>query len=280
VAVSGPLVVVKVGGDVLLDEAQRLGLGENVAALEEEGARVIVLHGGGPQTTALQQQLGLVARKVAGRRVTTPQDLRVVVQAICGEVNTGLVSTLLAAGVRAFGCHGASGKLVLAHKRPPMSVEGPENPSGAPIDYGEVGDVDRIDAALLHGLLGLGLVPVVATLGVGEDGRLFNINADTTAVQVAKAVKADLLLLVTAVGGVFRDLRDPKTRLATLTPASCEALIADGTIAGGMIPKVEEAVSILDEGVGAVAILGAQQEGAFVSALRGDGAVGTRFQRR
>lgn len=270
-----PLVVVKVGGDVLLDERQRDGLGKNIKDLVDDGCQVVVLHGGGPQVTALQEKLGLVANKIAGRRVTTHADLVVVVQAICGEVNVGLVSALVAAGVRGFGCHGASAQLVTAQKRPPMRVPGHEQP----VDYGEVGDVVDVDAGLLRGLLGLHLVPVVATLGVDGGGRIFNINADTTAVQIAKALQADLLLLVTAVGSVFRVLEDPSTRIASLTPAQGKALIDDGTIAGGMIPKVEEALSILNEGVGAVAIMGAQDAGAFRSALSGDGARGTRFSR-
>ena len=270
-----PLVVVKVGGDVLQDDAQRAGLGPNVRGLVDAGARVVVLHGGGPQVTALQERLGLVARKVAGRRVTSPADLAVVVQAICGEVNVGLVSTLLAAGVRAFGCHGASGAMVLAHKREPMRVPGVDEP----VDYGEVGDVARVDDAGLRALTDAGFVPVVATLGVDEGGRVFNINADTTAVAVAQALAADVLLLVTAVGGVFHDVKNPSTRIPTLTRASARALIDAGAITGGMIPKVEEALSILDDGVGAVAVLGAQDAGAFVSALTGDGARGTRFAR-
>ncbi|MDP2343457.1 MAG: acetylglutamate kinase [Deltaproteobacteria bacterium] len=269
----GKLVVVKVGGDVLLDERQRAGLGKNVRDLVDDGCQVVVLHGGGPQVTALQERVGLKANKIAGRRVTTKEDLVVVVQAICGEVNVGLCAALIGAGVRAFGCHGASGRLVTATKRPPMQVAGLPDP----VDYGEVGDVVGVDAALLRSLLALSVVPVVGTLGVDDGGRIFNINADTTAVQIAKALGADLLLLVTAVGGVFQKLDDPSTRIASLTPARGKALIADGTIAGGMIPKVEEALSILDEGVGAVAIMGAQDAGAFRSALSGDGARGTRF---
>ncbi len=265
------LVVVKVGGDVLLDEQQRLGLGRNIKDLVDDGCQVVVLHGGGPQVTALQERVGLKAHKIAGRRVTTKEDLVVVVQAICGEVNVGLVQALIGAGVKAFGCHGASGQLVRARKRAPVQVQGQE------VDYGEVGDVAAVDAALLRGLLGLGVVPVIGTLGVDDGGRIFNINADTTAVQIARALGADVLLMVTAVGGVFRQLDDPSTRIATLTPAQGRALIDDGTIAGGMIPKVEEALSILNEGVGAVAIMGAQDAGSFRSALRGDGARGTRF---
>ncbi|HEY4221864.1 MAG TPA: acetylglutamate kinase, partial [Myxococcota bacterium] len=252
-----------------------VGLGQNVRDLVDDGARVAIIHGGGPQVTALQERVGLVANKIAGRRVTTAADLVVVEQAICGEVNVGLVSTLLAAGVNAFGCHGASGGMFRARKRAPMKVAGVD----APVDYGEVGDVESVRTDLVEALLAHGAVPVIGTLGVDERGRIFNINADTTAVQLAKALSADLLLLVTAVGGVYRKLGDESSRIATLTPAQVTAFVDDGTISGGMIPKVQEAVSILDQGVGAVAILGAQSAGAFRSALAGDGALGTRFAR-
>lgn len=268
-----PLIVVKVGGDVLLDAAQREGLGKNVRALVDQGCTVCVVHGGGPQVTRLQEKHGLEAKKIAGRRVTSKEDLVVVAQAICGEVNVGLVSALLGAGVPAFGTHGASCGLILAEKRKPQKVKGEKGL----VDYGEVGDVLEIDTEILEGLFDMGLVPVVATLGVDGAGRIFNINADTTAVQVAKALHASLLLLVTAVGGVFGDLKDPTSRVATLTKKSAAKLIKDGVIQDGMIPKVEEALSILDEGVGAVAILGAQHEGSFLSALVGDGTLGTRF---
>ena len=231
-SLSSKLVVVKVGGDVLLDEAQRTGLGKNVRDLVDAGARVVMLHGGGPQVTALQEKLGLKATKIAGRRVTSRDDIVVVAQAICGEVNVGLVSTLIAAGVDAFGTHGASARLIVAHKRPPMKVAGVDEP----VDYGEVGDVDRVRTDLIEALLRANVVPVIGTLGVGDDGRVFNINADTTAVNVAKSLRADVLLLVTAVGGVFKELKDPSTRIASLTPSTGRALIADGTISGGMIP--------------------------------------------
>jgi acetylglutamate kinase len=270
---ASPLVVIKVGGDVLLDEAQRTGLGGNVRDLVDDGARVVVIHGGGPQVTALQDRVGLKANKIAGRRVTGRDDLVVVIQAICGEVNVGVVTTLLSRGVRALGTHGAG--IVTAHKRPPVAVAGHEGL----VDYGEVGDVTRIDAALLLTLVSAGVVPVIGTLGADENGRVFNINADTTAVALARALQADALLLVTAIGGVRAKLEDAATRIATITPTSARALMGDGTIAGGMIPKVEEALSILDEGVGLVAILGAQDAGAFRSVLKGDGAQGTRFVR-
>lgn len=269
-----PVAVVKVGGDVLLDEEEKSGLAKNIRSLTENGWRVVLLHGGGPQTNRLQEIYGLKPNKVGGRRITSPADLRVVKQAIAGEVNVDLVSALLAAGVPAFGCHGASGRLIEAVKRPPRVVSGagPE-----PVDFGEVGDVVRINGALLNALLDAGVVPVIATLGVGEDGRIFNINADTTVVQIAKTLKADLLLLTTKIGGIFRDLDDPSSRIAEITPAEAKSLIDAGVIAGGMIPKVEEAISLLDEGVGAIAIVGARDGKAFLSVARGEGAVGTRI---
>ncbi|MCC7072493.1 MAG: acetylglutamate kinase [Deltaproteobacteria bacterium] len=269
------LAVVKVGGDVVQSAAQLSGLGQNIKELVDDDWDVIVLHGGGPQTTALQERLGLKATKIGGRRVTSKDDLVIVTQAVCGEVNVALTCALLAAGVRGFGCHGASGGLIEADKRPPTVVpsHGPE-----PVDFGEVGDVIAVDEVLLRGLLHLGVVPVIATLGVSSfEGRPFNINADTVAVEIARTLEAELLLLVTGVGGVFTTLGDAKSRIGTLTAARARALIAEGVIAGGMIPKVEEALTLLDAGVGAVAILDAAAAHAFASAAKGDGALGTRL---
>lgn len=272
---SGRVVVVKVGGDVLQDEHERVGLGKNVRALLDDGVRVVVLHGGGPQVTALQERTGLQEHKVGGRRITSAQDLVVVEQAICGEVNVGLTLALAAAGVNAFGCHGASGRLIRAVKRPPRAVSGA---GSTPVDFGEVGDVTGIASDVLFGLLELGLVPVIATLGVSEDGaRAFNINADTTSVQLAKALSADALLLVTKVGGIYRDLADKGSRVTKVSAKEARQMIQDGVIAGGMIPKVEEALSVLGDGVGSIVVVGAAEEGAFTRALRGEGTAGTRI---
>lgn len=271
-----PIAVVKVGGDILLKDTDREGLAQNIRSLTDAGWRVALLHGGGPQINDLQEIYGLTPNKVGGRRITSKADLRVVEQAVAGEVNVRLVSELLRAGVDAFGCHGASGRLIQAVKRPPRVVSG-AGPD--PVDFGEVGDVTGINGDLLAGLFDLDLVPVIATLGVGDDGRVFNINADTTVVQIARALQADLLLLVTGVGGIFRDLADPASRIDEITPGEARELIADGTIADGMIPKVEEAISLLDQGVGAIAIVGAHQPGAFLSAAESTGAVGTRIHK-
>ena len=270
--------VVKVGGDVLLGEDERAGIAANVKDLVDNGWRVVVLHGGGPQTNALQEKHGLVANKVGGRRITSEADLVVVKQAICGEVNVNLTQLLQGVGVNAFGCHGASGGLVSAVKRPPSVVSG-GGPD--PVDFGQVGDVVAINDKLLTGLLDLGVVPVIATLGMevtdehtGE-AKVYNINADTTVVQIAKALKADLLLLTTAVGAIYRDLSVPESRISAVNVQQANDLIAEGVIQGGMIPKVEEAISVLKDGVKNIAIVGPQIKGAFIAVASGEGSQGT-----
>lgn len=271
-----PVAVVKVGGDVLLGQVERDGIAANVKDLVDAGWRVVLLHGGGPQVNALQETHGLTPNKVAGRRITSEKDLVVVKQAICGEVNVSLMQTLQNVGINAFGCNGASGKLITAEKRPPRVMSGAGD---KPIDFGEVGDVVSVNAELLDNLTNLSLVPVIATLGVEQDtGRIFNINADTTVVQIARALKADLLLLTTAVGAIYRDLDQPETRISQINAAQARQLINEGVIQGGMIPKVEEALSVLAEGVKNIAIVGPQIKGAFLDVATGKGDKGTSIR--
>ena len=272
--VNHPIAVIKVGGDVLLDTAEREGLARNVHDLRSAGWRVVLLHGGGPQVNALQEKHGLVANKIAGRRITSEADLVVVKQAIAGEVNVNLTAALIKAGLPAFGCHGASGHLIQASKRPPVVVTG-AGPD--PIDFGEVGDVTGINGTLLQGLLALDVVPVIATLGVADNGQIFNINADTTVVQIARELKADLLLLTTAVGAVFEDLKIPESRIKEVNRAQAKSLIDSGVIQGGMIPKVEEAMTLLSQGVGSIAIVSGRNAGAFLAVANGTGEYGTRI---
>ena len=272
---TAPLALVKVGGDVVDDAAHLQGLADNLVALRAAGYDVVVVHGGGPQVTALQMQLGQTAVKVAGQRVTSSDDLFAVTACLAGVVNVTLCAALVRAGLPAFGCHGASAGMVSAVKRPPLEVRG-----HGIVDYGEVGDVDDVDTAPLRALLGAGCVPVVATLGIERrTGRVLNINGDTAAAAIAAALSAKLVVLVTAVGGVFADRKDPSTRFASLTPAAAQALIADGTIADGMIPKVQEALGLLaaSPSTSTAAIVSARVPGAFVAVAAGSDAHGTRF---
>ena len=267
-----PLAVVKVGGDILLDDSQRIGLVNNILGLISDNWNVVVLHGGGSQVSAMQSRCGITPRKVAGRRITSRDDLELVKQVLCGQVNVDLVAVMQAQGVDAFGCHGASGKLIQAQRRPPTIVSGggPE-----PIDFGEVGDVTKINTQLLERLLAADLVPVIASIGMNHSGEVFNINADTTVIQIAKQMSAQLLIFVTGIGGIYRDITNPQSRFGHLDAIEARAHIDSGIIVGGMIPKVEEALSLLEAGMGTIAIVDASDRLAFISIAKGKTGYGT-----
>lgn len=269
-----PIAVIKVGGDMLLNLADRAGFASNVKDLSDAGWSCVVLHGGGPQLNTLQELHGLLPTKIEGRRITGEADLLVVKQALCGEVNVDLVASLLALGVNAFGCHGASGGLIRARKRPPMEFAG-----HGFVDMGEVGDVEKINLDLLDGLLSMNLVPVIASLGVDQNGRVFNINADTTVAAIASALNADVLILSTMVGGVYKDINDKQSRLPEITPRSAAELISSGIIRDGMIPKIQESLALLSQGVGSIVVTNAAEKGGFLAISKGDNSIGTRLIR-
>ncbi|HSS37227.1 MAG TPA: acetylglutamate kinase [Polyangia bacterium] len=259
--------VVKCGGDVL-SGAALAAVAADLFRVREDGRRFIVVHGGGPQTTELSRKLGIEPRLVGGRRITDAAALDVVKMVVAGRLNVDLVAALRGAGVPAVGLSGSSG-VVRAQRRPPRAVSGSD---GALIDFGFVGDVTGFDGALLDALAAAGAVPVVACLGAGPSGEVLNINADVVASQMAAAVHARALVACTAVGGVRRDKDDPATRLSRLTVAEARAAIADGTVQGGMIPKLEEAFAPLGAGVGAVHIVA---PGEIAPSLAAPGTTGT-----
>jgi acetylglutamate kinase len=269
----GKTFVVKLGGEVLADAAEVAALAGDLRALE---GRVVVVHGGGPQATELQKRLGIETRQVGGRRITDAATLDVMKMVLAGKLNVDLCAALVAAGVRAVGVHGASAQAVRAVKRPPRVVSG-GGPD--PIDFGHVGDVTGFNLELLELLLGGGFVPVVACLGADERGGVYNINADIVGNQLAAALRADGLFLVTSAPGVLRDVKDPSSRLPRLTVAEARQAIADGVVTGGMIPKLEEAISVIDSGVGAIHILGKLAAGDLVRCARDPGSIGTTLTR-
>lgn len=269
--------VIKLGGELMEapKAAELAAIASDVAALQKEGHIVVVVHGGGPQATALQKKLGQEPRKVGGRRITDDDTLQVMKMAVAGQVNVDLCSRLTASGARPVGLHGASSQAIKAHKRPPVVVSG-GGPD--PIDFGHVGDVDGVNVELLTLLTKNGYVPVLSCLGADGEGHVFNINADTVANGVARTLKAAGLVMVTGVPGVMKDLKDPSTRMGLLTRTQAQAAIKDGTINGGMIPKVEECFSAIDEGVSQVFIVGELRAGDLKRAVLEPGSVGTALR--
>jgi acetylglutamate kinase len=265
-----PVVVIKVGGEVVAGTQ----LGVLAGELRALGAAfdVAVVHGGGPQASELQKRLGIPTRQVAGRRITDAATLEVMKMAVAGKVNVDLCAALVAAGVRAVGLHGASALAVRATKRPPRIVTG-GGPD--PIDFGFVGDVTGFNTDLLVVLWNAGFVPVIASLGADDTGATYNINADIVANQLAAAQKATHLFLVTSTPGVLRDMKDASSRFTKLTIDAARRAIASGQVTGGMIPKLEEAIAVLNLGVGTIHIVGKLAPGDLARAAEQPGSVGT-----
>jgi acetylglutamate kinase len=240
-------IVIKLGGEVVGDP-RLAGIARDLRSLVEAGDRVAVVHGGGPQATALSRRLGIEPRMVAGRRVTDGPTLQVMKMVVAGELNVDLCAALRAAGLKPLGLHGA----IHAERRPPRVVSGggPE-----PIDFGLVGDVVGFDRGLLDLAQGAGYVPVLACLGTDGAGAVFNINADIVATRLAVALAADPLVLVTSTPGVLADAADPSTRIRSLTTEEARRAISDGTVRGGMIPKLEESLAALTAGVRRIVIV-------------------------
>jgi acetylglutamate kinase len=265
------VIVIKLGGEVIAGP-ELPHVASDVAVFAGRGDRVIVVHGGGPQATELSRRLGIETKQVGGRRITDAPTLDVMKMVLAGKLNVDLCAALVAAGVRAVGLHGASALSVEAARRPPRVVSGggPE-----PIDFGLVGDVTGFNRPLLELLLGEGYVPVLACLGADAAGNVYNINADIVGNQLAGALAADHLFLVTSTPGVLRDVKDPSSRLPLLTVAEARAAIADGTVTGGMIPKLEEAIQVLGTGVAAIHIVGKLGPGDLLRAVDHPGSAGT-----
>ena len=263
--------VVKLGGEIVRSN-DLPPLARDLVTLQKAGHAIVVVHGGGPQVTELQRRLGQEPKIIAGRRVTDAAALEALKMSVAGAVNVDLCAALLSAGGAPVGLHGASALVVRAKKRPPVVVAGGGD---APIDFGCVGDVVGVNEALLGLLVGAGYIPVVACLAADESGAVYNINADAVASQMARALDAEALVLITEVGAVLSDPGDLATRMARLTQADAKRAIADGRIRGGMIPKLTEGFAALDQGVRSVLVVGKLATGDLARAVTSPGSVGT-----
>ena len=236
---KGKVFVIKASGGVFGDTASTRGLIEQVAILHQVGIRVVLVHGGGPQLTQVQESLGLTPRMVAGRRVTDDKSMEVTSMVLNGLVNTQILGICRELDIAAVGVSGVAAGLVRAHKRPPVSVE------GQMIDYGFVGDIDLIDVKVLQQLLDDGLMPVVSPVSADDKGQLLNINADTVAAGIGAGLKAEKLMLCTGAPGILESSDDPRSIVSYTDLAGLARLKAQGSLKDGMLPKakaIEDAI--------------------------------------
>ncbi len=270
---AGKTVVVKFGGHAMTDEALSADFAHDIVLMKHLGINPVVVHGGGPQIAAMLDKLGIASTFEDGLRVTDAATRDIVEMVLAGSINKGLVRAINAAGGRAVGLSGADANLIQARKLT-RSRRDPGSEIERIIDLGFVAEPEAIDATVLVSLSQAegGFIPVVAPLGVGRDGVSYNINADTAAGAIASALAAERLLLMTDVAGV---LNSDGELMRDLTRAEVEAMIADGTASGGMIPKLETAVEAVSNGVKAAVILDGRKSHALLVELFTDHGAGT-----
>lgn len=268
---QGKTVVVKFGGNAMVDDALKHSFANDIVLMKLVGLNPIVVHGGGPQIGRLLEKLGKTSDFVDGMRVTDSETMDVVEMVLGGLVNKEIVTLINRHGGKAVGLTGKDGDFIRA-KKILLTKSALDKDASEIIDLGHVGEVSSIDAAVVD-MLGHGdFIPVIAPIGIGDDGRSYNINADLVAGKLAEVLKAEKLILLTNTAGIL----DKQGRLLTgLTVKDIDGLIEDGTISGGMIPKTRCATDALKSGVGSVHIIDGRVEHAVLLELFTDQGVGT-----
>lgn len=238
---KGKTFVVKAGGGVFADTDSTRVLIEQIAILHYFGVRVVMVHGGGPQTTEVSEALGVPTRMVEGRRVTDQKSVDVTAMVLNGLINTRILGICRELNIDAVGISGVDASLVRAHKRPPVKL----GTTGEVVDYGFVGDIDAVDATVIRKLLDNGLMPVISPLSADEKGVLLNINADTVASAIGAALDAEKLILCTGAPGILSDINDPGSLISYTDLQGLKRLREEGRIVDGMLPKakaIEDAI--------------------------------------
>jgi acetylglutamate kinase len=264
----GKTIIVKYGGNAMTDVELQRSFAHDVVMLKLVGMDPVVVHGGGPQIEHLLQKLDIESRFVQGMRVTDEATMDVVEMVLGGAVNKDIVTLINQAGGKAVGLTGQDGVLIRARKMLLLSRDQPDEK----IDIGQVGEIESIDPTVIRALEAGGFIPVVAPIGVGQDGESYNINADLVAGKLAEVLKAEKLVLLTNTPGVL----DKQGNLLTgLTPRKIDDLVADGTLSGGMLPKIASALDAARSGVRSVHIIDGRVPHALLLEILTDEGIGT-----
>ena len=260
---TGKYVVAKYGGNAMTDPALKKSVMQDILLLSLVGVKVILVHGGGPEISAMLKRLSIESHFEKGLRVTDDATMEVVQMVLAGKVNKSLAANLTALGGKAVGLCGIDGGLIKVHKKDEK--------------LGQVGEIDSINKKILDDLLDGGFIPVISSIGIDNAGNPYNINADTAAAKIAAAIHAESMVVVSNINGVLKDKDDPDSLIKKITLTDAEALKKDGTIAGGMIPKVDCCTNAIKEGVKKVFIINGEIPHAILIELLTDEGLGTMF---
>ena len=272
---KGHTFVVKLSGKVTEDQGNLTSLAEELALLHQVGIRICAVHGGGKQLSELAKKLGIEQTIIEGRRVTDDATLEMAKMIFAGKINTDILAALRQRGIEAVGLSGVDGNIVHAERRPPKEILNRETGVRDKVDFGHVGDVVQINARLLTVLLDHGYLPVISSLGADDEGMVFNINADTIAAEIAVQLRAEKLILLSDVDGIYLTPGDAQTKLSRLTAADTDDLISSGAATGGMIPKLQSISTLLRRGVHSAHIISGSKRNALLSEVFTDKGTGT-----
>ena len=260
---TGKYVVAKYGGNAMTDPQLKKSVMQDILLLQLVGVKVILVHGGGPEISAMLKKLSIESHFENGLRVTDDDTMEVVQMVLAGKVNKSLAADLSALGGRAVGLCGIDGGLIKVHQKSEK--------------LGHVGEIDEINTKILDDLLNGGFIPVISSIGIDDDGTPYNINADTAAAKIAAALHAESMVVMSNINGVLRDKDDENSLISQISLADAEELKKSGIIAGGMIPKVDCCTNAVKEGVKKVFIINGEIPHAILIELLTDEGLGTMF---
>lgn len=272
----GKTIVIKYGGNAMINEDLKEKVMQDVALMKYVGIRPVIVHGGGPDITGFLKKVGKQSSFVAGLRVTDEETVEIAEMVLDGKVNSEIVNLLNRRGVRAVGLSGKDAGLIRARKKLATVYEGDKSKQ---VDIGYVGEVAAVDSGIIEDLLDQDYVPVIAPIGVDDEGESYNINADYVAAEIAGALEAEKLLLLTDIEGIYKDFHDKDTFISSLHLPEARQYIKDGIIAGGMIPKVEACLTALEKGTGKTHIIDGRLDHSIILEIFTPQGIGTQVVR-
>jgi len=268
----GKTIVIKYGGNAMINDELKQFVMEDVALMKYVGIKVVIVHGGGPEITGFLKKIGKESLFVSGLRVTDEETVEIAEMVLDGKINSEIVTLLNRKGLRAVGLSGKDANLICAEKKLATIYEQGEKTK---VDIGYVGKSKQINIQIVTDLINAGYVPVIAPIGVGEDGKSYNINADYVAADISGALKAEKLLLLTDTEGVYKNFEDKSSFISTLRAAEAKNLIKEGIISGGMVPKVESCLRAIEKGANKAYIIDGRQPHSIILELFTDSGIGT-----